>query len=66
MRDFYRFIIANIISDYNKIISKPKHMRRDQNYFEITKTILRLLIEIVDVISAIISIITFIADILQQ
>ena len=59
-------LIKDNINNYFKINSNPKHMRRDQNYFEITKIMLRLLIEIVDVISAIISIITFIADILQQ
>ena len=62
MRAFCRFIIANIISDYNKIISKPKHMRRDQNYFEILKAIFKILLEVSSLISSIISIISFIID----
>lgn len=59
-----KFIKDNI-NNYSKINSNPKHMRRDQNYFEITKVIFKLLIEIVDVISAIISIVTFITDLIQ-
>ena len=62
MRDFYQFIIANIINDYNKIISKPRHIRRDQNYFEITKAVFKIVLEVNSLISSIISIISFIID----
>lgn len=53
------------INNYFKINFNPRHMRRDQNYFEITKIMFKLLIEIVDIISAIISIVTFITDLIQ-
>lgn len=59
-----KFIKDNI-NNYFKINSNPKHMRRDQNYFEITKIMFKLLIEIADIISAIISIVTFITDLIQ-